>query len=491
MQQTLNPSEGDLRLGALDRSSRSGAGLGRVELAEKARRIGATRAAERTAGTAVGSGPAGGGVDGSVLAEVDVRKLDDLELDARVQDLNRVVGRAKGLIAEALAEKSRRTHKAAILSELCEGVGMSPRKAREALNQAEQLDKLPATREALVNNLINTEHADILGNAAKAGPVDEPKMLKAAQAQAPDKFRETLREHQRELDRDDGAAELERQRKKRFASFTECGDGMWQLLAMFDPVTAAKLRRSLARSGAVWDNRVGHAAIGERHRRADVLADILTGSKPAPANPNPASSGSASTGTGTRPGGPGSEAPGIDASDSGARQPEDVNVCRCQSSEPEPGEARRGRGTGAAARPAVVVVADYDLISGELGNPRFSDGSPLPDDEFHRLACEADILPGLFSSATGEPMWLGRRRHPSPALRAALEARDRGCIGCGTSPEWCISHHITPFAEGGPTQPDNLTLVCHDCHYKIHHKNWQVHKPPDQPHQLRPPGPSP
>ncbi len=543
MQETLTNPEGDLRLDLHESAATSGAvvgnGLGTVRpgTAERSRRTRDADAAERPTGAggagvggavpgingetprfgldgnggglnggAIRSGRAGkivdagaglasegagrvgrpagtGGVDVSVLVEVDVRGLADLELDGRVRELNRVVNRAKGLIAEALAEQARRKHKGAILSGLQHGVGMSPRKARKTLKQAEQLEDLPETRDALVNNLINSEHAEILGNAAKAGPLDEPKMLKAAQTQPPDKFRRTLREHQRELDRDDGAAELERQRKARCASLTECEDGMWRLHALFDHVTAAGIKRSLARSGAVWDNRVGHAAIGERHRRADVLADILTGSEPTASNPNSANGcSSGPSGSGIHPAGP-----GLGTSTLGTNKPDTASTCDCGSVDPEAGKNRRGRNPGAAARPAVVVVADYDLINAKLDNPRLSDGEPLPVDEFHRLACDADVLPALFSAATGEPMWLGRRRHPTPALRAVLEARDQGCIGCGTSPEWCVAHHITHWDDGGPTQPDNLTLVCHDCHYKIHHKNWQVHKPPDQPHQLRPP----
>ncbi len=499
------------------------------------------------AGGACGAGAGKAGVDVSVLAEIDVRFLDDSELDARMRELHRVADRAKGLIAQALAEKSRRAHKGAVLTGLQEGLGMSARKARKTLKQAEQLEDLPATRDALVNNLINTEHADILGSAAKSGPVDEGRMLKAAQTQTPEKFRKTLREHQRELDRDDGAAELQRQRKQRCASFTEREDGMWQLYALFDHITAAGVRRALARSGAVWDNRSGSSAIGQRHRRADTLADILTGPKPAPRDTSPGTGtghetgDSVGAGAGRRKGGSGTGLPGntsgtgarcsssldanppgtahpgslgagksgaggsgtdgsdcalwgagvfgANANDSGA--PTTLDACSCRSTDSVPGQARRGRSssTGSASRPEVVVVADWDLINAKLDNPRLSDGTSLPADEFHHLACEADVLPALFSSATGEPMWLGRRRHPSPALRAVLEARDGGCIGCGTAPEWCVSHHTVPWGEDGPTQPDNLTLVCHDCHYKIHHQGWTVDKPRNQRHQIRPPNP--
>ena len=78
--------------------------------------------------------------------------------------------------------------------------------------------------------------------------------------------------------------------------------------------------------------------------------------------------------------------------------------------------------------------------------------------------------------------------HPNFALGAALEARDGGCIGCRVEPEWCISHHIIEWQHGGPTQPDNLVLLCHSCHDKVHHNNWAVEKHPDTGRRyLRPP----
>ncbi|MBV9594735.1 MAG: HNH endonuclease [Actinobacteria bacterium] len=40
--------------------------------------------------------------------------------------------------------------------------------------------------------------------------------------------------------------------------------------------------------------------------------------------------------------------------------------------------------------------------------------------------------------------------------RRALTARDRGCSfpGCTTPPAWTRPHHITPRAQGGPTDLD-------------------------------------
>lgn len=172
------------------------------------------------------------------------------------------------------------------------------------MNEVARLEKLEATRDALVDSRITPEHARIMGTAAENGPLDEKKMLAAAETESPDHFRKTMRDHQSELAGDDGDARRERQRQ-----------------------------------------------------------------------------------------------------------------------------------------------------------------------------------------ADSEPIWLGSTsRHPNFALRAALEARDQGCIGCRAGPEWCISHHIIEWQHDGPTQPDNLVLVCYPCHDKIHHNNWNVEKHP-QPGRdyLRPP----
>lgn len=47
-----------------------------------------------------------------------------------------------------------------------------------------------------------------------------------------------------------------------------------------------------------------------------------------------------------------------------------------------------------------MVVADYDVINQELINARLAEGAPIPMDELVRLACDADLLPGLFRVAT-------------------------------------------------------------------------------------------
>ena len=53
--------------------------------------------------------------------------------------------------------------------------------------------------------------------------------------------------------------------------------------------------------------------------------------------------------------------------------------------------------------------------------------------------------------------------------RRALVARDRGCIiaGCKRKPRWCEAHHVVPWPRG-PTNLDNLVLLCKRHHKHIH-----------------------
>ena len=106
------------------------------------------------------------------------------------------------------------------------------------------------------------------------------------------------------------------------------------------------------------------------------------------------------------------------------------------------------------------MVADYDVVDRRLGNPRLADGTRLTGDEFVRLALEAEILPALFDTK-GQPLWLGRaHRDATTAQRIALAVRDGGCVGCSAPIASCEPHHEHHWKNGGPTDIDNLCLLC-------------------------------
>ncbi|WP_052465872.1 HNH endonuclease signature motif containing protein [Mobilicoccus massiliensis] len=125
-------------------------------------------------------------------------------------------------------------------------------------------------------------------------------------------------------------------------------------------------------------------------------------------------------------------------------------------------------GSGARARVTVTMTL-ADLVSG-TGSASTALGQTLSPAEARTLACDAEIIPAVLGSA-GDVLDLGRAtRLVTPAQRAALHVRDRGCTypGCGAPPGWCDGHHIRHWATFGPTDMTNLALLCRHHHTLVH-----------------------
>ncbi|WP_460627504.1 HNH endonuclease signature motif containing protein, partial [Intrasporangium mesophilum] len=61
----------------------------------------------------------------------------------------------------------------------------------------------------------------------------------------------------------------------------------------------------------------------------------------------------------------------------------------------------------------------------------------------------------------------------TPAQRHALARRDHGCSypGCTIPAQWTEAHHITHWADGGPTDLTNGALLCGRHHTLVHQRN--------------------
>ena len=134
-------------------------------------------------------------------------------------------------------------------------------------------------------------------------------------------------------------------------------------------------------------------------------------------------------------------------------------------------------------RHQVVIVASADVVSGEdpHGRCEIPGVGPIPQSELERLACDAELF-GLLFSGKGEPLWHGRaKRSVTDAQRRALIARDGGCVLCAEEPARCEAHHITPWAKpnNGPTDIDNLALLCGTCHRRLHNHKRVLTRNPD------------
>ncbi|MEQ8716377.1 MAG: DUF222 domain-containing protein [Acidimicrobiales bacterium] len=132
-----------------------------------------------------------------------------------------------------------------------------------------------------------------------------------------------------------------------------------------------------------------------------------------------------------------------------------------------------GPAAGRGVTTQLIVTATLDNLEHHRGG-ELLDGTQLSGTDLDRLLCHSPLA-GLIFGARGEVLWHGTTvRLATPAQRRAVKTRDRHCtVGTCTVPaDQCEIHHLEPFAEGGPTDIDNLALTCPRCHHKIHDHNW-------------------
>jgi hypothetical protein len=75
------------------------------------------------------------------------------------------------------------------------------------------------------------------------------------------------------------------------------------------------------------------------------------------------------------------------------------------------------------------------------------------------------------------PLAVGRtERTATAAQRRALAVRDRGCVipGCGIVAEACQVHHVTEWAAGGASDPENMVLLCWAHHRQVDLRMWTI-----------------
>jgi Domain of unknown function (DUF222)/HNH endonuclease len=129
----------------------------------------------------------------------------------------------------------------------------------------------------------------------------------------------------------------------------------------------------------------------------------------------------------------------------------------------------------AGGTPATVIITIdlEDLLAG-TGYGITSDGTLISTDQVRPLIDQAEAY-YAFLNRNGVVLNLGRtRRIATRSQSAALIARDRGCSfpGCDRAPEWSERHHVIPWIDGGPTDLNNLTLVCVYHHHNFATRGW-------------------
>ena len=148
------------------------------------------------------------------------------------------------------------------------------------------------------------------------------------------------------------------------------------------------------------------------------------------------------------------------------------------SPRPSPG-CTCGRGFGAKAQLCIVMDLTYLATNGESGRCEIPGIGAIARNELQRLGCDAEIY-GIIFDEHGLPLHHSRKtRTVSPQQWRVLLARDRGCVICGANPSLCQAHHVKFWSLGGPTDIDNLVLLCHAHHRWVHDNEITLRRGPD------------
>ncbi len=292
----------------------------------------------------------------------------------------------------------------------------SKRSSKKAAKTAAKLKKMPKTRDALANGEITEEHADAAADAAEETSEEEADdaLVDDAKAQPADMFERRARDWANsKQDEDEKRSRLERQRAKREAKAWTNPEGMTVLFAKFDPVVGKEITSRLEEVyEQMWRADGGREGSPDlvrspEQRRADALAAILTSGAGRTKRPHP--------------------------------------------------------------KHMAIVRLDYERVFGSLdGEATLIDGEALPQSVLDRIVCDGALVGAIFGT-DGAVLWQGRSvRLATDEQWAQLVVRDGGCVGCGASPSHCEAHHIDYWEHQGPTDIDNLVLVCSGDHHLLH-----------------------
>lgn len=130
-------------------------------------------------------------------------------------------------------------------------------------------------------------------------------------------------------------------------------------------------------------------------------------------------------------------------------------------------------------RATVVVHVNLDSLSDPAATIWLG-GRELTRDDLLRLTCDGRMQPAI-DDPDGVTIGIGRVSRQIPAwLRRTMSDRDGGCRfpGCRRT-RWTHGHHLQHWANGGPTNLDNLVTLCGFHHRLVHRQGWELRGNPN------------
>ena len=406
------------------------------------------------------------------------------ELRTVLAECKRFGGQLAVLQADTAAGiAGREQHGDAGVGVLAQAAGLTRQEAAGQVKTAKGLASLPAVRDAVESGRVSIANARVLANACDRTSADEvardSELLAKAGELAPDQFAREAGRWAARRQADGGESLHRRQRARRRLSFWDGDDGMVHLRGELDPVTGAKVRKRFDREAERLRRSDLHSPGGEKrsyHQRMADSLDTLTshGSIYSKADSGAGTAGSDVGGAGA--GRRGGDADGVGAGSAGSHG---------RAGGSGRGDAEGGAGAaigggrggrcGCGGKPSVDITIVQHL--NDAGTDAFAEiagRGVIPQSVLEEHFCNASIRGVVFSSK-GVPLWHGHtKRVATKAQMNALRARYGACGGCGADMWICDGHHIRPVSEGGPTNIDNMMLLCWVCHQKVHHHRWRV-----------------
>jgi len=374
--------------------------------------------------------------------------------------------------------------------------------AREKVRAARALTELPQISATMEQGELS--FAQVRALTRVATPESEGDLLELARCSTAAQLERTVRAWRRMSRCDENELERIRHRSRYFSVFPD-EEGMYLVRGRLDPEVGAMLMRAIDAANDVLFRADTAEEIEPKQRRADALgllaerglaAGFGGGEYGGGGFTRGGQTGAAGYGGNASKAGEGDE--GRDGSEAetgvdvgagiGVESESEVDV-ECESDADADGAAHAEAGivplSGTRAeRYQVVLHVEAATLEhdGEPGRSELEDGTRVSAETSRRLSCDASVIRLSKEKSHGvreaKVLDVGRKtRTIPPALRRALEARDRGCRFPGCGLRFTDAHHVTHWADGGATKLDNLVLLCRFHHRLVHEDGYTVHFP--------------
>ena len=333
--------------------------------------------------------------------------------------------------------------------------------AREKVRVARALGALPLLSDAMQRGQISYSKVRALTRVAT--PANERRLLDFALC-APASYVERLARAWRRVDRATEAADDQRRQTRRHLNTWVDDDGMVVIRGRLSPEVGAVVRRALEAASDRLRTEVAPADAAEAstvQRQADALGLVAESALAADLDRGTA----------------GDRYQVVLHVEADTLQADAAAPAAHVSAEtPFHAVGSTGRGEADMDRRPVAATSAARMT----GHAALEDGDGLrvSAETSRRVACDAALVV-MPHAPDGAILDVGRKtRTIPPALRRALQARDRQCRFPGCHARRCDAHHVRHWADGGATRLDNLVLLCRRHHRAVHEEGFTVRLDP-------------